>query len=403
MQRNFLFASLPIITVAAIGLLGAQQRADNVSKLPGARLEIQAADYASLQEAIDALPAEGGVVRLPAGKFSISEPLLISGDDVLLAGQGTATHIENTNAEGKSALIIRPKTFESNKRDRIWRVQLENLRITGNEKSGHGINAYGVNEIFIHGVTVSYHGQDGIRLDQCYEDPRISDSLMTYNKRTGVALVGCHDIVVCGNQFEENQDALSCTDGFNLCMSGNNLDDHLRHGVVIENTYGSIVSSNMIEECQGTGIILDRDCYGITLSANVIAHEFTDGIDLRDAHGCTVSGNSFPIVHKRALVVGPQSDRIAITGNTFANTYIGEGKTKRPSMQDPSGGIVLSGTSDIAISGNVFADLVATKAIELDGPPSKRVVVDGNVFTGVESDHDKLEESKIGDNVLPAK
>ena len=75
-------------------------------------------------------------------------------------------------------------------------------------------------------------------------------------------------------------------DGYNLCMTGNCLDDHLRDGVVIENTYGSVVSGNMIEECAGTGIILDRDCYGITLSANVIAHETSGGIDLRDAHGC---------------------------------------------------------------------------------------------------------------------
>ena len=60
------------------------------------------------------------------------------------------------------------------------------------------------------------------------------------------------------------------------------LDDHLRDGVVIENTYGSVVAGNMIEECAGTAIVLDRDCYGITLSANVIAHETSGGIDLRD-------------------------------------------------------------------------------------------------------------------------
>jgi hypothetical protein len=68
-----------------------------------------------------------------------------------------------------------------------------------------------------------------------------------------------------------NWDAIRCIDGFNLCMTGNNLDDHLGDGVVIENTYGSVVSGNMIEECNGTAIVLDRDCYGITLSANVIA------------------------------------------------------------------------------------------------------------------------------------
>ena len=42
---------------------------------------------------------------------------------------------------------------------------LSNFRITGNEQSGHGIEAILVNEILIQGVTTSYHGGDGIRLD----------------------------------------------------------------------------------------------------------------------------------------------------------------------------------------------------------------------------------------------
>jgi hypothetical protein len=255
-----------------------------------------------------------------------------------------------------------------------------------------------VNEIFVHGLTVGYHGQDGIRLDHCYEDPRVCDSLITYNKQTGLSLLGCHDIVVCGNQFEENQDALACLDGFNLCMSGNNLDDHLRHGVVIENTYGSVVSGNMIEECKGTGIILDRDCYGITLSANVIAHEFTAGIDLRDAHGCAVTGNSFPIVHDRALVIGPASDRIAVTGNAFSDTSIGEGNTRRPIEQDPAGGIVLAGTSDVAISGNLFSGL-KTSALTLEGSPSRRVLFSNNVLSQVKPGSDGLVDSHVQDNL----
>src|SRR5262245_51790666 len=69
-------------------------------KLRGARPAINAADYSSLQEAIDALPASGGVVKLPAGTFEISEPLRISQEDVLIEGSGTATHIKNVNTAG---------------------------------------------------------------------------------------------------------------------------------------------------------------------------------------------------------------------------------------------------------------------------------------------------------------
>jgi hypothetical protein len=160
-------------------------------------------------------------------------------------------------------------------------------------------------------------------------------------------------------------------------MTGNNVDDHLRHGVVIENTYGSVVSGNMIEECQDTGIILDRDCYGITLSANVIAHEMKCGIDLRDAHGCAVTGNSFPLVHDKSVVIGYQSGRIPVVGNAFGDSYLGEGKTRRPTDDDPSGGLVIDGAKDVVAVANTFTGL-ATPAV-VQPTAGKNIVVELNI------------------------
>ena len=395
-----------VLLVGALAIAGAawptafsqpQQPADT---LPGARPAIDAINYPSLQAAIDALPPSGGLVRLPAGTFEVSAPLKITQDDVLLEGAGTATHIKNVNAEGQPALVIEPTTIDQDAKANMWRVQIANLRITGNEKSGHGILARHVNEILLHGVTSSYHGGDGIRLDNCYEDPRVCDCLLTYNKGAGLNLLGCHDIVVVGNQFEENQNAVRCSDGFNLCMTGNCVDDHLGTGVVIENTYGSVVAGNMIEECQGAAIVLDRDCYGIALSANVIAHEVAGGIILRDAHGCTVSANTFTIVKERALVIEEKSGRITVTGNNFSNSYIGEGSQKREKVDSAATGVVLKGTSDIALSGNLFSGLTS-KAVTLDKPESSRVLFSGNVLTEVESDHKSLQNSAVSGNLEP--
>lgn len=384
------------------------------SILPGARAEIDAAKFPSLQAAFDAIPKEGGVVRIPPGTFEISQPLVLSRGDVLIQGSGAATHIKNVNVEGQPALMVRHPDGEKVKADdKQWRVMLSNFRITGNEKSGHGIEALLVNEIFLQGVTVSDHGGDGIKLDRCYEDPRVSDCLITYNKLTGLNLAGCHDIVVSANQFEENRDALHCFDGFNLCFTGNCVDDHLGDGVVIENTYGSVLSGNMIEECDGRGIVLDRDCYGITLSANVIAHN-GGGIDLLDAHGCAVSANTFvllkmppkakdgtqpPQLDTRCLRVAKDSSRITVTGNSFCDSYIGEGAIKRKLNDQLAGGIALEGTRDVNITGNTFSSV--PKAVELREPKSQHVFFMSNVLVDTPADHGAFPVNPESNLVVP--
>ena len=265
---------------------------------------IRAAEYPDLQSAFNALPESGGSIQLPAGSFKLEQPLVMHTENTLLVGQGPATHLINVNEQGQPAIILRPQNRMTDQTARIWRVQLENFRISGNPKSGDGILAEGINELSIHGLSIDHNGGHGINMIDCYEDPRIAHCLLTYNGFAGLNIRSGHDIIVSGNQFEENQDALRCIDSFNLCMNGNNLDDHLRHGIVIENTYGSVLSGNMIEECIGTAVILDRDCYGITISSNVIAHELAGGVDLRDAWGCTISGNTFTIVHQFGVRVG---------------------------------------------------------------------------------------------------
>ena len=392
--RYLLFST--VIAILAIGSTGYWATEGNAeTSLPGARPAIDASAYSSLQAAIDAVSEQGGVLRLPPGEFVIAKPLVVTRSDVLIEGSGTATHIRNINEEGLPALILRPEGGEEG--DPQWRIQLSDFRITGNEKSGHGILAVRVNELYVEGVTVSYHGGDGLHLDNCYEDPRISDSLITYNKQTGLNLIGCHDIVVAGNQFEENQDALRCTDGYNLCMTGNNLDDHLGRGVVVENTYGSVVSGNMIEECKGTAILLDRNCYGITLGSNVIAHN-GGGIELRDAHGCAVSANTFTINSNFGLKIGPDSGRIAVAGNSFSDSYIGKGEVWRDRNDLSAAGMLLESTSQLTVSANVFSS-VRPKAVELKGSASREVVFTSNLLVDVESDHVRLEDSLV-ENVM---
>ena len=352
---------------------------------------IDASKYSSLQEAANAIPSTGGLLKIPPGVFELNQPLHIKTGDTRIEGAGTATHLVNKNTEGKPAILIEHPEF-SNKntpsKSRLWRVGIANLRVTGNEKSGSGIEARYIEEILVQGVTSSHNGRHGINLFYCYEDPRICDNLLTYNGDCGLHLEGCHDIIVSSNQFEENKDGLRCIGSFNLAMSGNNLDDHLADGVVIENTYGSVIASNMIEECQGWAIVLDRDCYGITMSANVIAHEFSGGIDLRDAHGCAISANTFTIVKNAAIAVRSESGSITIGSNNFSDSWIGNDEKSNPMTRrgdqpskteiqpNEAAGILLEGCEGIVISGNLFSHL-SSPSVKQTGD-CRRILAHGN-------------------------
>jgi len=91
------------VIVSIFSIAGGQGGQDNPAsrRLEGARPIIDAGRYPTIQAAIDALPEEGGVVRLPPGTFEISNPLKVTKPDVLIEGAGTATHIKNVNTEGK--------------------------------------------------------------------------------------------------------------------------------------------------------------------------------------------------------------------------------------------------------------------------------------------------------------
>jgi parallel beta-helix repeat protein len=331
---------------------------------------IDAAAYESLEAAFAALPAGGGVITIPPGRYEITESLRIRAGDVMVRGAGTCTHIVNKNEGGQPAIDVQaPEGVKS-----IWRVQLCDLRVTGNPKSGPGIYAKSVDELLISQVAAEHNGTHGIFLDSCYEDPRISDCLINYNKQTGLRLVGCHDIVVSANQFEENNNAVECINGYNLCMTGNNLDDHLGNGVVIENTYGSLVSANMIEECAGHAVVLARECYGDTVSANTLAHCKGEGVHVDNVRDITISANNIVLMAQPGVRAVNGAGELTITGNTFCRYPFDPSKRHKV---DPAFGIVLESAQDVTITGNTFTRLHQS-AVTTRGKDNKRIIVVGN-------------------------
>jgi parallel beta-helix repeat protein len=365
------------------------------------RASVLAADHPTLQAAIDALPEAGGIVHLPPGVLEITSPLLIAKGELTLHGSGSATTIHNLNEKGQPALILRSGKANPKHKERdepLWRILLSDFRLIGNEKSGHGIHALDCNELHLRSLTVTEHGADGIHMERCFENARITDCMITYNKATGLNLnVNNHDTVVAGNHFEENQDGLRSADGFNLTMSGNNLDDHLGSAIIIEKMMGSVISGNMLEQSQGWGIILDRDTYSTTISSNIFTNNAAGGIDLRDAHGCTISANTLARTPQNAIVVRKDSSRLTIAANTFANGYVGN-NTILGNKNDPphSSGITLENTRGLNINGNTFSTVIPA-ALTLSGTVSHCIFAN-NLLIDTLPGTEGLVQSKINGN-----
>lgn len=188
--------------------------------LSGARAVVDASRFSSLQAAIDAAPREGGVIRIPPGVFDLTEPLRITGEDVTLEGSGAATHIRNLNQAGQPAIaIVPPDSYDraatGNKRINRWRIQLSNFRITGNEKSGRGIEL-----LDAHGCAVSANTFTIVKERALYIGPASGRITVTGNnfsnsfigdgqvKRgtqdlaaAGITLEGASDVAISGNVF----------------------------------------------------------------------------------------------------------------------------------------------------------------------------------------------------------
>jgi parallel beta-helix repeat protein len=323
---------------------------------------INAGDNTTIQMAVDALPPEGGTVHLPAGIYKISEPIIVKKSDVSLIGEGTATILLNTSEDGKNTIELIGTEEEP-----IWRVKVSDMHLKGNEKCGNAIYAYWINEISLSDMWIDHHGKSGIYLDYCYENPRIYDNNIAYNKEMGVLLDGCHDIVVSANQMEENGIGIYGKGLYNATVTGNNIDDHIKNCIYFINTLGSIITANMLENCLGKSVILDEKCNGIVVTGNTF--RMPGVLSVLKTKGVVIAGNAFDSSESTALEV-EDSELITVSGNIFSGS--GEGVNRIY-------GMVMDNVNDVSISGNTLVKPLEG-GIYILGDTSAYINITGNTI-----------------------
>lgn len=401
MQRLFISACRLILLIALVSNL-------KCSKQPAHQASLNAGDFPSIQAALDALPSNGGLVRIPAGIYRISEPLRIRLSNVALVGEGRGTVIVNQNRQGEPAILARPaKDPEANP---LWGVTISNMCITGDtaaireagawpeedrflNQGGDGILAdHCYNSLFEKLWIVRNRGH-GLNLIICYEDPRIQSCVITYNRKSGIRLEGCHDIVVSANQLEENyQEGILAIGCYNLTASGNNIDDHRGPGIVLKSTTCSSLSGNLIEESRGWGLIF-QNSHTNTFSAGTIRNNVPGGgARFSNSSFNVISGCTFEANDSLAVYTDIDSRQNNITGNTFS--------TERYEESTPSSsGLFIAGGENL-VSANIISPKTGFGLI-LSGEAHN---VFGNTIISPKGTHciliENLKNAIIRDNLL---
>jgi hypothetical protein len=106
-----------------------------------------------------------------------------------------------------------------------------------------------------------------------------------------------------------------------------------------------------------------------------------------------VSANAITIMKTDSLHISSNATRIAVTGNSFSNSYIGEGKVRRGEQDLLAAGIRFDSGHGVSFSGNTLSGL-SPKPIIIGDSFDGGMLSDGNTFADFVADEETLK--KIG-------
>ncbi|MEO6196884.1 MAG: hypothetical protein ABIP58_02135 [Dehalococcoidia bacterium] len=154
---------------------------------PQAEFGINALDYPSLQEAIDALPAAGGVVFIPTGTYRLRTGLIINKPNVTLIGEGATTVITPDDPTHLPIDLLTITVAEA----RLYRLKFDGAAATTDLSGGS--------------CGIVLFGQDAAapeRLDQhCY----LENVIVTGNSRFGLWLQDTILLTAINCEFNGNK------------------------------------------------------------------------------------------------------------------------------------------------------------------------------------------------------
>ncbi len=320
----------------------------------GARGDGMHDDTGAFQAAIDALPPEGGTVRVPPGTYLL--------DPMRSVRLRSRMHLA---MEPDARLLARPNPAERAyvlSVHQVDDVEISGGRIVGDRNAhmaetgewGHGVMIRGATRVTVRDIRISQCWGDGISIGGAKaeggrivpsRDVVIADVVCDGNRRQGLTVGRSRQVRVYRSEFINTGGTLpGC-------------------GIDVEPDAGDLAQGIRIEDClvrgnRGAGIQLYRRVVDAAIRGCTIEENRGDGVLVIGAQDCVVSGNAIRRNGLAGVGVRRGARNILVDDNEFGGNRRNAGSAKAAAgkSQQARHVTVAAETESIRISGNRYAD-----------------------------------------------
>ena len=350
-----------------------------------------------LQQMID---AGGGALVLPKGIYRLNQGLVIDLDKVgrtsllgqgvarlVMAGSGPAVKVVGTHLQGSAA----PESLKDNVWDRQLMPLIDGLEIVGEHAEADGIEAIGTHEITITRTNI-HHCRHAVHLVE--RNRNVIINACHFYKNTGIGvfydnvnlhqsnITGCHisycygggvvsragnvrNVQISGCDIESNM-AADAPPAANVLLdsTGGSIGEVAITGCTLQHSSKAPDGANVRIIGAGDDPSLERRTGGkftregnVTIADNVFS-DVQINVDITDARGVTITGNTFWEGFQHDLRL-KNSSHIVIASNNFDRNprYLVNGFNAAE-----NNGIVIAGCDDCSFQGNIISGVHRQRA-----------------------------------------
>ena len=318
-----------ISMLGALSLGGGLATAD---QRPIARVD--AGDDREIAAAIASLPADGGIVEIGSGSFSIKNPIIIDRDRVELRGQGPGTVL--LLAANANCPVVVIGSASTPTQHRVKQVSVRNLIIDGN-RTEQGQESYAgprdernLSELRNNGITV--RSAEDILLE----------NIVTRRARSGGVVLekACRQVRITGLESHDNEfDGLAAYETEDSIFTRLNLHHNRSAGFSFDWRFNhNRITDSTASENGSQGIFM-RDCVGNIFERLRLQANGEQGIFMAETR--TIPGTACRYNRFRALTItgnktqGIRVNDASCTVNTLEASVVSGNGDEDVSLADP--------------------------------------------------------------------